>query len=142
MTTHANDFSLAGAFESAVNALTGTHTRARDNLLVGALAGNSITTLLCRGVADNAAGSAASAVGVMGSGVGSALSYGRRTVDIMSLNLAGKGGLPLALGRVPAGAAIKEAGEVLGLGLSFTDKLAIDALITLVEVAYCSDTAN
>ena len=58
----------------------------------------------------------------------------------MALNLAGKGGLPLALGASSAGAksAIDWAGKwVLGLGLDFQVKLGIDAAAGAAEVAYC-----
>jgi hypothetical protein len=60
--------------------------------------------------------------------------------QIMALNLAGKGGLPLALGASSAGAksAIDWAGKwVLGLGLDFQVKLGIDAAVAAAEVAYC-----
>ncbi len=144
MAAHANDFSIAGAVETGINALTGTHTRLRDNLLVGAVAGNSITTLFWGGAADNAAGAATMAPTFVKAGMGQTLSYGRRTADIMAINIAGKGGLPLALGQASSGtrALIGQVGDVLGLGLSFTQKLAIDAGFAEAEAAYCYATTK
>lgn len=139
MAAHANDFSIAGAVESGINALTGTNTRLRDNLIVGALAGNSITTLLYGSAQDNAAGQIATAPTYVAWGIGSATTYGRRTSDILSLNLVGKGGLPTALSQASGAAkgVIGQAGDILGLGLSFSQKLAIDAGFTAAEAAYC-----
>lgn len=58
----------------------------------------------------------------------------------MALNIAGKGGLPLALGASSAGArsAINFAGKwALGLGLDFEVKLGIDAGFAVAEATYC-----
>jgi hypothetical protein len=57
----------------------------------------------------------------------------------MALNIAGKGGLPLALGASSAGAksAITSVGEALGLGLDFEVKIAIDAAFAAAETGYC-----
>jgi len=144
MAAHANNFRIAGAVETGINALTGTHTRLRDNLLVGAVAGNSITTLFWGGAADNAAGAATMAPTFVKAGMGQTLSYGRRTADIMAINIAGKGGLPLALGQASLGtrALIGQVGDVLGLGMSFTQKLAIDAGFAAAEAAYCYATTK
>jgi hypothetical protein len=57
----------------------------------------------------------------------------------MSLNLAGKGGVPLALGGPSAlKSLLSDLSEVLSLWLDLTEKLAVDAVFTLAEVAYCS----
>ena len=55
------------------------------------------------------------------------------------MNLAGKGGLPTALGQASGAAkgAIDQAGDILGLGLSLSQKLAIDAGFAAAEAAYC-----
>lgn len=56
----------------------------------------------------------------------------------MSLNLAGKGELPQALGST--GGAVRgtlgTAGKVPGLGLEFEERLAVDGTFTAFEIAY------
>jgi hypothetical protein len=71
--------------------------------------------------------------------MGRTTTYGRRTSTIISLNLAGKGGLPQALGTsgVAVRGAIGRAATLLGLGLSFQERLAVDAAFTAAAVAYC-----
>ncbi len=71
--------------------------------------------------------------------MGTPITYGRHTSTIMSLNIAGKGGLPQTLGS--AAPALKSAlgavDSVLSLGMSFTDRLLVDAALAAAEAAYC-----
>jgi hypothetical protein len=71
---------------------------------------------------------------------GSTLTYARRTSDMVSLNIAGKGGLPHALG----GAApstfksfLGTVGDILNLGMELVDRLEIDAALFNAEAVYC-----
>ena len=79
---------------------------------------------------------------VTASRLGGALSYGRRTSDIMALNLVGKGGLPLALGRSSvAGKAIAgKIGSVFSMGMSFATRMGLDVAFTGAEAGNCSMT--
>jgi hypothetical protein len=56
------------------------------------------------------------------------------------LNLAGRGGLPVALGRSSAGvkAAVGKAGSFLSLGLSFAERMGLDVAFTGAEAVDCS----
>jgi hypothetical protein len=64
---------------------------------------------------------------------------GRRTSKTMSLNLAGSGGLPQALGSASGGlkSVLGAADDVLRLGMGFTTRLEVDAALTAAEAAYC-----
>jgi len=73
-----------------------------------------------------------------GNGAGSALSYGRRTSDIMSLNLAGSGGLPQALGSTGAQGFFQTAGKWLNLGLDEAEKFAVGAGLAGAEAFNCA----
>jgi hypothetical protein len=73
-------------------------------------------------------------------GMGTVTSYGRRTTTIMALNLAGKGGVPLALGAASAGtkAAIGPVASVAGGFMSLEVSLAVNVGFTAAEAAYCA----
>ena len=74
-------------------------------------------------------------------GMGTVTSYGRRTTTIMALNLAGKGGVPLALGAASAGtkAAIGRVANVAGGFMSLEVSLAVNVGFTAAEAAaYCA----
>jgi len=60
----------------------------------------------------------------------------------MALNLAGKGGLPVALGRSSAGvkAAIGKVGSAFSLGLSFAERMWLDVAFSGAEAVDCSMT--
>jgi hypothetical protein len=66
--------------------------------------------------------------------MGRPTTWGRRTADIMSLNLAGKGGLPQALSSSSRGAQ----GFLGRLGVSLNWKLIGDAILTVSEGISCS----
>ena len=71
-------------------------------------------------------------------GMGTVTSYGRRTTTIMALNLAGKGGVPLALGAASGTkAAIGQVAKVAGGFMSLEATLAVNAGFTAAEAGYC-----
>ncbi len=133
ITAHADDASLVGGVDRVFG------TSFRSTFFGGVLGGNSISGLLYGSAGDNAETVIGYTPEVLTQAMGSVTTYGRRTSTIMGLNLAGKGGLPIALGR--SATAVKGAlgatGEVLGLGLSFEMRLGIDAALTAAEAAYC-----
>jgi len=139
MAAHANDFSILGAVNAGTNYVFNRQDSYKNNVVLGALGGNSITSLLYGSTADAAGTGVTLAPTIVTAAMGTATSYGRRTTTIMALNLAGKGGVPLALGASSAGAkaALNTAGKWLGLGLDFEVKLAIDAAFAAAEVGYC-----
>jgi RHS repeat-associated protein len=139
MAAHANDFSILGAVNAGTNALFNRQDTYKNNVVLGALGGNSITSLLYGSTADAAGTGVTLAPTIVTAAMGTVTSYGRRTSTIMALNIAGKGGLPLALGASSAGAkaALTTAGKWLGLGLDFEVKLGIDAAFAAAEAAYC-----
>ena len=100
MQLNATTYSAAGI----TNLALGGNGKISDNTYVQAAAGNTFTSLYYSFAGDpnqrasNQVSTGLSAVpNVVTSGMGSTLTYGRRTADVMSLNLAGKGGLPQAL---------------------------------------------
>src|SRR5207253_1785193 len=94
--------------------------------------GNGITSFFFEGPGAGDFLTAASA------GAGSPLTVGRRTSDIMSLNLAGKGGLPQALGSTGAKRFLETAGKWLNLGLDEAEKFAVDAGLAGAESINCA----
>jgi hypothetical protein len=139
MATHANDASILGAVNAGTNALLNRQDNFKDNVVLGALGGNSITSLLYGSTADATGTGVTLAPAIVTVAMGTVTSYGRRTSTITALNIASKGGLPLALGASSAGtkAALSTAGKWLGLGLDFEVKLGIDAAFAAAEAAYC-----
>jgi len=107
MVAHANNYSIGGAAELAVNTATGTNTSFSSNPAVSAFTGNTITGLISAvaggNAGDAASGAASAAPGLVNSGMASTLTYGRRTSQLISLNLAGRGGLPKALSSATSG---------------------------------------
>jgi hypothetical protein len=94
--------------------------------------GNGITGLIFEGPG------AGDFLNAAGNGAGSALTYGRRTSDIMSLNLAGSGGLPQALGSAGAQGFFETAGQWLNLGLDEAEKFGVDAGLAGAEAINCA----
>ncbi|HSU60929.1 MAG TPA: RHS repeat-associated core domain-containing protein, partial [Bryobacteraceae bacterium] len=142
MAQHASEYSLGGLVDTSYGLTTGKDSSLSTNPLASFVLGNSINTLLF-GSGDEAASAALSnAPSAMTGGMGNALTYGRRTSDIMALNLAGRGGLPVALGRSSAGvkAAIGKAGSFLSLGLSFAERMGLDIAFSGAEAVDCSMT--
>ena len=141
MAAHANDFSIAGALNHTYNAITGSNSLAfQNNFFAQAVLGNPITTLAYGSATDNAGTAASLAPTIVQMGMGTVTSYGRRTTTIMALNLAGKGGVPLALGAASAGtkAAIGRVANVAGGFMSLEVSLAVNVGFTAAEAAYCA----
>lgn len=140
MLQNATNYSAGGVFDLVTGSTLG------GNGLVQLAAGNTFTTAyagVLGGSLSSATGAATStAPDFLKTAIGSPLSYGRRTADIMALNLEGKGGLPLALSPVPEIGEIKSvlgsASGVLNLGLDAATKGAIDAGLFGAEVIGCS----
>lgn len=72
--------------------------------------------------------------------VGCSLTYGRRTADILALNLVGKGGAPRALsnGLSKAKAVLGDVADAVNLGLGQEVRLGIDIASSLAEGRGCS----
>jgi hypothetical protein len=108
---------------------------------VSAIVGNNINTFLFGGTADAGGSMASYAPTIVSSAMGSATTFGRRTTNIMSLNLLSTpGGPPLALSQASgsARALLGKVGSALSLGMKFTTKLAVDAAFTGAEAINCS----
>ena len=140
MTTNANTYSLGGSVELGINVATGTNTSYSSNALVSSVTGNSINSFLFGTTADAAGTMAANAPSLVSRAMGTATTFGRRTSTITSLNLAGKGGLPLALGRASGSvkSALGSIGEGLSLWMSFLERISIDAGLTGAEAINCA----
>ena len=133
MAANANNYSIAGVIDRVAG------TNIRNSTLGGAVLGNSITTLAYGSLGDNAVGTILETPTFVSRGMGAVTSYGRRTATVMSLNIAGRGGLPLALGAGTTAlkGAISFFGEVVSVGLEFETKLAIDAAFAAAEAVSC-----
>jgi RHS repeat-associated protein len=142
MAQHANEYSLGGLLDTSYGLATGKDSSLSTNPLASFFLGNSINTFFFGSGGENASTALNNAPSAITGGMGSALTYGRRTSDIMALNLAGKGGLPVALGRSSAGvkAVVGKAGNVFSLGLSFAERMGLDVAFTGAEAADCSMT--
>ena len=77
---------------------------------------------------------------LLNSAIGSTTTFGRRTSNILALNLAGKGGLPQALSSSSGGlkSLLGTASKALNLGLEASLKAAIDAGLAAAEIVGCS----
>jgi RHS repeat-associated protein len=130
MVANANTYSIGGATELTVNVATGTNSNISQETRI--VTGNGITGLFFDGPGASDFLTAAS------HGAGSPLTVGRRTSDIMSLNLAGKGGLPQALGSTGAKGMLNTVGKWLNLGLDEAEKFAVDAGLAGAESINCA----
>jgi hypothetical protein len=76
---------------------------------------------------------------LLNSAIGTTTTFGRRTSNILALNLAGKGGLPQALSSSSGGlkSLLGTASKALNLGLEASLKAAIDAGLAGAEVIGC-----
>lgn len=99
MEQHANLYSIGGSVELAANVISGTNTSYSSKPLVSFFTGNAINGLLFGSGLDNAGSAVNNTPAIIGRAMGGATTYGRRTTDIMALNLSGKGGVPIALGQ-------------------------------------------
>jgi hypothetical protein len=130
MAANANTYSIGGATELAVNVATGTNSNISEK--TSFITGNQITGLFFEGPG---AGDFAK---VASYGAGSPLTFGRRTSDIISLNVAGKGGLPQALESTGASDLLEATGKWLSFGLDEAEKFAVDAGLAGAESVNCA----
>jgi len=141
MSANANTYSIGGSIELVGDVAFNKNTSISSNPLISAVTGNSINTFFFGSTADAAAGMGANTPGLVSTAMGSATSYGRRTSDIMSLNLAGTpGGPAVALSQASDGVktALGEAGDALSLGMSFARRTAFDTGFTAAEAINCA----
>jgi RHS repeat-associated protein len=103
------------------------------------LAGNTFTSLLFGSPSESATAAATSSTDLVKAGIGTVTTFGRRSSDIIALNLAGKGGLPQALSSSSSGLSSLLGGvsKIFNLGLDASLKAAIDAGLALAEVGNC-----
>ncbi|MGH9352127.1 MAG: hypothetical protein ACRD2G_08215, partial [Terriglobia bacterium] len=141
MTQNATNYSAGGAVDLILG-----FNNVFSNSYLQVATGNTFTSLYAGvfgGLGSSAAGAGASVTpDLLNTAMGSPLSYGRRTADIMALNLEGKGGLPLALSPVPEIGELKSvfgsASNAFNLGLDAAEKGAVDAGLFGAEVIGCS----
>ncbi len=129
---------------STANVATDTNSSYLSSAIPNAIVGNNINTFLFGSTGEATGSMVANSPSVVSAAMGSPTSWGRKTTDVLSLNLAGKGGVPLALGK-PAAAAkalLGKVGNVSSLGMELTTKLGIDAAFTAAEVIACSIAAK
>ncbi len=146
MAANSSTFSLAGLAQGAVNGVLAAMGKSgydfKDTWWAQTLLGNSISGTLFGSARDAAMSAGTITPDVLERGMGTITTYGRRTATttIMSLNVPGKGGLPQALEWTSRGlkSALGVAGRALDLGMSLTQRLAIDAALAAAEAAYCA----
>jgi hypothetical protein len=136
MERNASLYSLAGTVDLSI----GADGKVSSNFFASMFAGNSITGTFfafagtSQTSAFNAVTTGAGFTGNVVSGaMGAPITYGRRTSQLMALNLAGKGGLPQALSSGSGG--VKGFLGKIGTGAL---KLAIDTGFTLAEGIGCA----
>jgi hypothetical protein len=137
MVANSKNYSAGGVFALSTGTDVGTGTAGQ------LLAGNTFTGLYAAFAgsgSDAAAAAATSAPDLVNGGIGTAITYGRRTTSLISLNLAGKGGVPQALSSSSGGVSgfLGSASKALNLGLDASLKAAIDAGLGLAEAVGCT----
>lgn len=137
---NAHTYSAGGATELAINVATGTNTDITSNRAVDFFTGNLVSSVAFGNGTDAALAGAGQVPGLLDAGTGQVLSYGGRTSTITYLNLAGKGGLPRALGSSTGGLkpVLGTIGDALNLGLKASTRLGIDIGLTGAELIGCS----
>jgi hypothetical protein len=135
---NAKNYSAGGAFDLTFGTNVGTSFGGQ------VLAGNTFTSLYSAiaGSAEDAVGTAASASpDLVKAAMGTVTTFGRRTSNILSLNLAGSGGLPSALSPATTAGVKSVLGSLskaLNLGLEASVKAAIDAGLSGAEGIGCA----
>ncbi len=134
---NAANYSAGGVLDLAAGTTIGNSTAGQ------VLAGNTFTgaySALAGSVGDAATVAGTAAPDLLNSAIGSTTTFGRRTSNILALNLAGKGGLPQALSSSSGGlkSLLGSASKALNLGLEASLKAAIDAGLAGAEVIGCS----
>lgn len=140
LTQNAHTYSAGGATELALNVATGTNTDITSNGVIDFFTGNLVNSLAFGDLKDAGLAGAAQVPGLVDAGLGQVLTHSRRTSSITSLNLAGEGGLPKALGSSTTGlkSALGRVGDILNLGLKASTRLGIDIGLTGAELIGCS----
>ncbi|MBZ5539372.1 MAG: hypothetical protein LAN61_02515 [Acidobacteriia bacterium] len=143
MAANSSTFSLAGLAQGALNGVLsefGTSVNFKDTFLAQLIGGNSISGILFGSATDAAVSAGTNTPGLLHLAMGTVTTYGRRSSTIMSLNIAGQGGLPQALSSASGGlkSVLGAADSVLSLGMSFATRLEIDAAFAGAEAAYCA----
>jgi len=146
MESNAGKYSMAGVAEAAYTAVTGRQVSAAADAIAQTFGGNEITGAYfglfgsSNSSAKGAYETMAGKTNTIASGaVGQSLSYGRRTSDIMALNIAGETGLPRALSTASRfRSALGTAAKWFSLGLSETQRLVIDGTFTAAEALACA----
>jgi len=128
---NANTYSFAGL----TDLILGANGKISESLLGQAALGNTFTALYYSFAGNNTTPNQLATLGgsipsIVSIAMGSPLTFGRRTTDIMSLNLAGKGGVPHALSSASGG--LKSFLNSIG-----TFKLAADAAFTIALLLGC-----
>jgi hypothetical protein len=135
MSANANTYSIGGSVQLAANVAFKKNASISSNTLVSAVTGNSINTFFFGSSADAGAGMAVNSPGLVSTAMGSSITYGRNSTQIMALNIARAGGAPQALSQASSGvkALLGKAGNVLSLGMSFATRTAVDIGFTGAE---------
>ncbi len=139
MAANASTYSLGGAGQLIINVATNSNVTALTSTPAQILFGNSINSVLFGSPSDAGLAMASNAPGGLAASMGTITTYGRRTSEIVSLNLPGAGGLPTALGDAAAGTRsfFQTAGDWLSLGMSLTTRLSVDGALTGAEAIGC-----
>jgi len=134
MQQRSTDYTIGGAMDLTF------YTNSMSVPGVDILLGNMITGALYGDANDSAKAAAAVSPDVLLKGMGDATTYGRRTTNILSLNLAGKGGRPAALkaSTGPLKNLLEPVSKGLNLGLKFGTRVAIDVGLAGAEAFGCT----
>jgi hypothetical protein len=141
MERNASNYSAAGLVDNTINATGETGVRVGNDVVTSTFLGNPITGTyfaFAGSTPQSAFNAGTTAAGFTGNiaqaGMGEVLTHGRRTTQIIALNLAGKGGVPKALSSVPTAGAKSFLGR-LGTGAL---QIAANVGFTLAEAVGCS----
>jgi len=146
MSANASTYSLGGAMQSIGNSVLGANsTFLTTNPVANVLTGNMVNTFFFGSTTEAAGTMAINSPGIVANGMGQALTYGRPQADLIGMNLAGRAGdaIPSALGQGERFGAVamrqgfEDAGQLLGLGMTFTERIIVDTTFTGAEALNC-----
>jgi hypothetical protein len=140
MAQNADRYSLGGFASGTYEMATGNPVPAWADATLQFTYGNLVNSLAFGGLRDATATGAGQAPTLVGRSMGAATTYGRRTSQLMSLNLAGRGGLPQALSQASRGAQeiLGKLGTALSGGLRFGQQMTIGLGFTAGEALNCA----
>ena len=141
MSQNANTYSIGGSLELLKNYATGTNTSYMSTPIAKFFTGNAVSGFPFGSGGDASSALSNNAPSGLSYFMGAPLTYGRRTTDIMPLNLEGiRGGPPQVLSQASSGVQdfLGEIGDVFSLGMSFTTRLGIDAALGGAEAIGCA----